>query len=305
MAKPAKQNPGKRLYKVAEHIFKRQTVFSDEWRTLGREAELAAAQVALGITVLGRADHKRLGDYTTAFFGLANGLERLGKLIVITDHAIENHGKFPTNDYLKHTFRHDLNPLLDACEAISTKRTSSSPRLKRPNEAVHKGIVQCLNEFAKLTRYYNLDLLTGGQAARVPEPVGAWWKRVGEPILSLHYKRVQRKKDRAEANSLNELMNGRVLVLAHSETGESMNDLTALVQRAGATRVVQKYGRLYVLQIVRWLSYLISDLAHHATYTHRIGHFLGLEEPFVLFLQDDDVYRRRKTWAIYPPFRSG
>jgi len=295
----AQRNPGRRLYKVAEHIFKCEKASSDEWRILGREAELAAAQIALGITALGRADHRRLGDYATAFFGLANGLERLGKLIVITDYAIKNHGKFPTNDYLKDRFRHDLNQLLDACEAISTKRTSSSPRLKRPNEAVHRGIVQCLNEFAKLTRYYNLDFLTGGQAARVPEPVGAWWKRVGEPILSLHYKRGQREKDRAEANRLNELMDGRVSVLAHSETGDSMNDITALVQRAGATRVVQKYGRLYVLQIVRWLSYLISDLAH-AAHTHRIGHFLGLEEPFGLFLNDDDFFRRRKTWAIYP-----
>jgi len=55
--------------------------FPPEWHTIGREAELAVEQTASGITALGRANHRRKGYYTQAFFGLSIGLERIAKLI--------------------------------------------------------------------------------------------------------------------------------------------------------------------------------------------------------------------------------
>jgi hypothetical protein len=165
---------------------------------------------------------------------------------------------------------------------------------------VHKGIVQTLNEFGTLSRYYNLDLLSGGKAAKLPEPVGAWWQRVGEPILSRHYTARQREKDKATADGLAEVLSAHAIVRHHSETGESMNDVATVARRAGATRVVQRYGRLYVLQIVRWLSYAISDLAQEAAYKKNIEPFLGVDEPFKLFLNDDRYFLGRKCWSIYP-----
>ncbi len=275
-------------------------VFSPQWHALGREAELAGAQLALGVTALGRADNTRLGNYTIAFFGLTIGLERLGKLVVIADYAIGHGGQFPDNNFLKYTISHDLALLLDRCEVVSETRQPAGEYSKRPNGGVHQGIIQTLSEFGTLTRYYNLDFLAGGKAAKMPEPVGAWWKRVGEPILLRHYKARQREKDNKLAEGLNETWGPSVMVRHYSETGESINDVAALVQRAGAARVVQKYGRLYVLQIVRWLSYLISGLAHDGAYTHRIEPLLGIDEPFKLFLNDDSYFQARKSWAIYP-----
>lgn len=273
--------------------------FSPQWHALGREAQLAGSQIALGVTALGRANHTRLGDYTIAFFGLANGLERLGKLIVIADHAIANRGEFPNNKFLRDKFGHKLELLLDHCEVVLGTRQPTSRTLKRPNDKVHLGIVQTLSEFATLTRYYNLDFV-GGKAPIPQEPVGAWWKRVGEPILSKHYTVHQREEDNAVADGVDQMLRANVTIRHHSESGESINDITTLVQRAGATRVVQKYGRLYVLQIVRWLSYIISHLAHEGAYTHRIEPLLGVDEPFKLFLNDDRYFQARKTWAIYP-----
>jgi hypothetical protein len=274
-------------------------VFSRQWHALGREAELAGAQLALGVTALGRADYSRLGDYTIAFFGLAIGLERLGKLIVIADYAIGHHGQFPDNKFLKE-FSHDLGLLLDRCEVVSDARRSTTEYAKRPNGRVHQGIIQTLSEFGTLTRYYNLDLLAGGKAAELPEPVGAWWKRVGGPILSQHYTARQREKDDATADCLGELLSAHAIFRHHSETGEPMSDAATLVRRAGATRVIQVHGRLYVLQIVRWLSYAISDLAQEAAYRHNLEPFLGVDEPFKPFLNDDRYFRGRKSWSIYP-----
>jgi hypothetical protein len=273
--------------------------FSPEWHALGREAELAGAQIALGATALGRANHARIGDYTMAFFGLAIGLERMGKLIVLADYAIEHGGKFPDNKFLKHVISHDLGLLLDHCESVSSKRAFSHEYSKRPNDGVHQGIIQTLSEFAKQTRYYNLDFLTGSNSASRPEPVEIWWKRVGEPILARHYTARQRAKDAAVAKNLDKLLRGKARVIHHSETGDAINDIAGLTLRGGATRVVQKYGRLYVLQIVRWLTCMIFELAHEGAYTHGIEPLSGREEPFKMFLNDDSYFRTRKTWAIY------
>jgi hypothetical protein len=51
--------------------------FPPEWHTLGREAELAAEQLAIGVTALGHANHTQKGLYHQAFFALSIGFERL------------------------------------------------------------------------------------------------------------------------------------------------------------------------------------------------------------------------------------
>jgi hypothetical protein len=93
--------------------------FSQQWHAVGREAELAGSQIALGVTALGRANHSRLGDYTMAFFGLATGLERMGKLIAIGDHAIAHRGQFPDNDFLKQP--HCWMPRSEVADRIGKK----------------------------------------------------------------------------------------------------------------------------------------------------------------------------------------
>jgi hypothetical protein len=70
-----------------------QTVFPPEWHALNREAQLAAGQIAIGITALGKANYADKGRYAEAFFGLSIGLERMAKLILIAGHCIENHGR--------------------------------------------------------------------------------------------------------------------------------------------------------------------------------------------------------------------
>ena len=73
---------------------------SAEWRALQREAQLAAEQIAVGVTALGRANHAQTGLYSQAFFGLSIGMERTGKLIFIANYAIRNNGSLPTNSIL-------------------------------------------------------------------------------------------------------------------------------------------------------------------------------------------------------------
>jgi hypothetical protein len=271
--------------------------FSAEWRALGREAQLSAEQIATGVTILGRANHAQTGLYSQAFFGLSIGLERLGKLIIIADHAIQNSGKFPTDRDLRQ-IGHDLRNLLPRCDAIG-KRIKSDPLcVSRPNDPIHQGIETTLFEFATKSRYYNLSYIVGS-AGDQTDPISTWWKNVAKPICDRHYSESQRRKDEAQAAFMGKLLGSHSSVLHHTEEGAEINDLGTFFARAGVTTVVQKYGRLYMLQIVRWLSSIMSELSHRGAYEKRIEPLLGLDEVFGIFRTDDRFFLRKKTWSIY------
>lgn len=271
-----------------------------QWHALNREAELSAELIANGATALGNADHACRGLYTQAFFGLAIGMERLAKLIIVVDHATVNNGHFPDNQVLR-KFGHGLRELLDACGQAIAKYPPDPAWGKRPNEPIHQEIVLTLDEFATISRYYNLDFLAAGSATRFPEPIGAWWRRVATPILERHYTQRMRERDKADAGMLETMFGDRAAVIHYNEAEEPIDSITALWQRAGATRVVQRYGRMYVLQIVRWLVEGLSAVTHRRTGDQGSDLFRGLDEPFVLFRNEDEYLRSRKTWSIYRP----
>jgi hypothetical protein len=80
---------------------------SDPWdipeaRALMREAALVRHLLGSGATALGRASHgDKLGEYYTGFFGLSVGLERLAKLIMVTDHVIVHDGRMPEQKFVE------------------------------------------------------------------------------------------------------------------------------------------------------------------------------------------------------------
>jgi hypothetical protein len=71
------------------------------------------------------------------------------------------------------------------------------------------------------------------------------------------------------------------------------------MQHAQSTAVVQRHGRLYVMQIARWLATVLAEIARDGAYRRQIDAFLALPEPFAMFLNDDAYLRGRKTWSIY------
>lgn len=272
-------------------------MLSAQWRALQREAQLAAEQIATGVTVLGRANHAQPGLYSQAFFGLSIGLERLGKLILIAHHAIENTGNFPSDSDLRQ-IGHDLRTLLPRCELIGKTVNPGRPYASRPIDSIHQGIEETLSEFAAKSRYYNINYITGG-AGKQTDPIAMWWDKVAGPICERHYSDRQRKKDAARASVMTELLGDHAIVLHHMENGTEINAADAYFGRAGATAVVQKHGRLYTLQIVRWLASILFELSHCGAYQERIEPLLGLSEPFGIFGNDDRYLRNRRAWSIY------
>jgi hypothetical protein len=272
--------------------------FAPQWHALGREAELAAEQLATGVTVLGRATHAQKGLYTQAFFALSIGFERLGKLILVADHAIRNDGNWLTDKELRGN-GHDVAALLEACEPIARLHVSEHKFGTRPNTPIHESIIKILTEFGKTTRYYNLSSLNHSATRNMREPIEAWWQDVGRVILQYHYTAAQQKKDKLRAEIFGALMADFSRVIHHDEAGNLIGDIKTLMTHAGATAIVQRYGRLYVMQLIRWLATILAELSFKGAYKHRIEALLGLEERFRIFGNDDKYLRGRKTWSIY------
>lgn len=271
---------------------------SAQWQAVQHEAQLAAVQAAHGVTVLGRANHAQPGLYTQAFFGLSIGLERMGKLVFLVDHAIRSGGAFPTDQDLR-KIGHDLVSLLAKCEAIGASLSQHRDYMARPSDAIHQGIEDVLSLFATKLRYYNLNHLAGAAQGQ-QDPVVLWWEKVATPIYNRHYSQRQREKDAADAVDVENMLGDMSFVLHSTEAGEPIRDVHTHFSHSRVTRVVQKYGRLYTLQIVRWLASILFDLSHRGAYEQRIQALLGLEEPFTIFLNADKYLRDRRTWSIYP-----
>lgn len=269
-----------------------------QWRAVQRESQLAAAQAAHGVTLLGKANHTQIGLYTQAFFALSVGLERTGKLIFLADHAIKNQGTFPKDQDMR-AIGHDLYPLLKKCEQIGSGLSQERYYAERPSHEIHRGIECVISLFATKLRYYNLNHLAGS-AQDQQDPVALWWEKVGAPICDRHYNQKKRQNDEAVAVRIDALLRERSVVAHSNEAGDPIRDIRALHCRGRETAVVQKKSQLYALQIVRWLSSIIHELSCHGAYEKRIQALFGMHEPFVVFMNDDSFLRKRKRWSIYP-----
>ncbi len=268
-----------------------------ESAALAREAGIAAELLGVGVTALGRASSSQDGYYNQAFFNLSIGFERAAKLALILDYCIDHTGAFPLDAELRR-YGHDVQSLLEQSDVIAQKRRAGREYSRLPNTDIHAAIVSTLSEFAKATRYYNLDYLSQGKGASLMDPIEAWYLRVGEPILRRHLSARIRMLGEHRSKVLQATIGEVSSVHHHTETGERIDNIEDLVVHGLRTKVIQRYGQLYTLQIIRHLAFLISDLQFE---THKMGiqTVPYLIEFFAMFMNDDKYFKSRRTWSIY------
>ncbi|MGU8111842.1 hypothetical protein ACV1WV_07990 [Serratia marcescens] len=270
-----------------------------EWHALRREALLVRHLIGSGATAIGKANYAdKMGEYYTAFFGLSVGLERLSKLILVANYAIENKGRMP-NEKILMKFGHNLIKLIDEVGEVSRKMQLTL-RYSRPTKEIYQKILACLDSFAdaRRGRYANFSSLDNPNLTS-NEPINKWWGEVAECILEMHYygKVAQRRVEgRAELNDAK--ISQFTMVLHTNESGSTMQDVKSTSIRNGKNAIVQKWGRYYSLAITRWLVMVLSELTHVACYKHGIYAFLGFNEYFDCYTVDDEFLKTRKIWPI-------
>jgi hypothetical protein len=271
-----------------------------EWKALHREAILVSQLIGAGITALGRASYASgLGEYYTAFFGLSIGMERLAKLILVTDYALGNVGKLPDQKAVK-DFGHKLKSLTDKAEQIA-RHHNLSLNYPKPTDPICWAALSCLDSFADISkiRYANFEIIGNPSFDPNKEPINKWWNEVVEPILDKHYRRTHREqKVVLNASLVNATIGNDSIAVYTNENGKMMDDLYVASERTGQTAWAQKYGRFYVLCIVRWLSNIFTDLTHKAVYENQSKAFFGHWEFFETYTVADDFLLKRKTWPL-------
>jgi hypothetical protein len=271
--------------------------YSRVFTTLLDEGTLAAELLCAGVTTLRTATTPKRGLYELALFNLSIGLERVCKLAVLIDYYISNNSRFPTNELLKNSYGHDLDKLFPAVAKVVADRKITADYTERPQSEIHDAIISTLAQFAKTTRYYNLDSLTGGKAARLQSGSAAWVGGVGRLILKKHYSPRKQIKDVLEAQELQASMGHIVSGIRFDEAGNSIDSLEQGLIHGAEVRVIQKFGQFYCLQLIRYLAAVLEEL-------RSIAHCDGFQdipffgEVFAWFINDDAMLKSRKTWRI-------
>lgn len=272
-----------------------------EWKALHREASLVRQLIGSGATALGRASYgSGFGEYYTAFFGLSIGIERLAKLILVADYALDNEGALPNQSVVRQ-YGHNLKELIRKVDQIASKRNISVPHLS-PTDPICAAVIDCLDAFSAASkgRYANFEAIGNPAFNPADEPVNKWWNEVIEPILDRHYRGKKAEAGvKQRAAIINAMMGNSTVVLFTNESGNVMSDLTTASERTGQTKWAQKYGRFYTLAVVRWLSDIFSELTRHAGYQDGFESLFGHYEFFTTYTVDDNFLLTRKVWPLY------
>lgn len=140
-------------------------------RALFQEAYLSQSLLCSGMTSIRRLSFNDPGRAFEAFFGLSNGVERIAKLILVSDHYART-SQFPDTGILK-SYGHNLRRLLERVEAVASERQVVLE--DAPSEDTgSKAVVDFLTTFARTDRYYNINRLVQGDGDVIDDPVSRW-----------------------------------------------------------------------------------------------------------------------------------
>lgn len=273
--------------------------FSRTFSLLQQEGHLARTSLLSGIDLLLRAnlDEKRVGNFYSAFFQLTIGLERILKLVIITNHMLENNYKPPTDDELRKKYGHNLKSTY--LDALSVRNKWGLGKAIVPTSAsIDDKILDFLEKFANKARYYNLRELNNITTDR--GPLGDWYsicKKVAEDQISY-------RKLNADAERLMYQLDQAGLVGYSPTFGFDGHPMT-IFDDYWRLHVVQKTAPYLVWRIVQFIRPLYDALdyiAHEAMeFEERNNYKLPviphLYEFFVFSLATKPDTLRRKTWA--------
>lgn len=259
-----------------------------------REAAIAGQLIGVGLTSLRSANYAATGLYSHAFFSLSIGFERLMKLIFLIDYAIENEGRYPTDETLRKKFGHDLEKLFKFSELVHEKLPNASERFPIPPGGLEQEIISFLAQFAIKTRYYNLDFLISSKASSYSkDPIAEWFDVIVKEILSRHYSQSKRKKDAHQAEVIENIVGNISFVRHTAEDGSPITSMLEGALQTGRNKVIQKYGTFYCAKLSRFLYMILYDLNH-------LAHSSGIAIPYLGNYHLDIV----SATCCYAPIRS-
>lgn len=190
--------------------------FKQTFLLLQQEGYLIKACLTAGLTALRVATVGDKGSCYTALFQLSIGFERLLKVTLIVDHMAGN-SRNPPDDRKVRDFGHDLLKLVDAVSQLPDVNDQISEIV--PKHSIELDFFVMLSEFARKTRYHNLDRMSGTTTTN--DPLSSWHLILNRLISEdLSGRKVGTKV--AQALFIADRLEGHAMVIANDLSGKSM-----------------------------------------------------------------------------------
>lgn len=247
------------------------------FKLLKSEAIIVSEQLAQGVYYINHI-HKNDNIYYPMFFNLSIGLERLFKLIIVTNQIINNETAKTT---IK-SFSHDLLKLKKQVDDIAKNYDISGLDIETP---IHISIIDALSGFSEKDRYYNFDKI---DKIASKDPISFFEKHV---ISKIKKKLVPKLK-----LSENECVIGKILNKHAIST--TYENLKSYIKHEKEWLYIEKYLRLYILQIIKQYALILIKLSQNAL-AQKINTIPYYNEIFGHIIQDDTWYKTHKTYSLF------
>jgi len=267
-----------------------QFAYSQTFHALLKEAQFTKEMLGTGATQIRLATYASKGVYFQAFTSLSTGLERVGKLSIMIDYHAD-HGKFPDSKYMSKEIGHKLIDIHQRLIAIISKRGLTGEFLTELSDPIHRAILTVLSNFAVGDRYSNINLLVNNPHQN--DPMALWFDKVDMPLFESKVSAAKKNRIRQNAQIVDAMAGQISFVLHTSETNEMITTTEDASFRTGMYKAVAPYRQLFVLQIIRFWTQVLSALFYELRTSLDLPHF---SEIFAMFYKDDSYFRTRKTW---------
>ena len=265
-------------------------MFSPTWYALQNEASLGAEMICSGLTLLRKANHAEKMLYNQGFFNLTIGFERTLKLILVIDYLF-THGSFPSNKTLR-SYGHSIINLVKHAKTVAEKYNIN---FDVQNTEIKRKIIDLLTEFAKSSRYYNLDFLANVQPSLLGDPIAYWNQAIGELIIQKH----PVKDFKEHEKEMMSVIDSFSLFMFANENQEPLTNAFDNFTNHRRTEQVQKYGCFYIYTIARTISKILNELRFENYRKYRNSNIPDFNDFYRVLMNPDDSYvKRRKTWKI-------
>lgn len=265
--------------------------FPPSFMLLQQEGYLISSCLSVGLTELRAAHVHNKGAFYSALFNLSIGLERLLKAIVIIDFMLNNSLAVPNKKQLQ-GYGHNIIDLYDTCEAIGIGR--NCPLKSRATlHSIDQDLLLLLSDFARVTRYHNLDALSASQAGSDPL---ARWSAILPQILESDVPKTKKKRILAKAQSVAGAIDDITFTLVHGLDQQQLTTEEALA----LPELHEQAARFAVLRLVNIFSEIRDLLGAVSHKAHGLGRavppFPQMHE-FLHWLWNDRQYvLKKKRW---------
>jgi hypothetical protein len=133
-----------------------------------QEAQLTKNSILSSFDLLRKANYfqDKDGYFYSAFFHMTIGLERLMKLVLVTDFMLKNNLEAPGEKFLK-KFSHRIDDLYKEMNTVS--KSYRDKEIAFPEaESLDWELLEFLSKFGVSTRYYNLNQVGNDTGAKSP-----------------------------------------------------------------------------------------------------------------------------------------